>query len=175
MGAALRAGDRVDLVDDHRLDPAEHLAALRGEQQEERLGGRDQDVRRRAQHQAALALVGVARAHADRQRRAEPGERPAEVALDVVVEGLQRRDVEESQAFAGLRVEAVDPREEGREGLPRAGRRLDENVRTGRDHRPGGLLRGSRAGERPLEPGSRGSRKGGERIHLPRVSRDPVR
>ena len=71
MGAALRAGDGVHLVDDHRLDAAQHLPALRGEEQKERLGRRDQDVGRRAQHLAALALVGVARPHADRQRRAE--------------------------------------------------------------------------------------------------------
>ena len=38
MGAALRAGDGVDLVDDHRLDPAQHLPTLRGQQQIERLG-----------------------------------------------------------------------------------------------------------------------------------------
>ena len=44
--AALGAGDGVHLVDDHRLDPAQRLARLRGEQQEERLGRRDQDVRR---------------------------------------------------------------------------------------------------------------------------------
>ena len=45
--AALRAGDRVDLVDDHVLDAAQHLAGRAGEHQVERFGGRDQDVRRR--------------------------------------------------------------------------------------------------------------------------------
>ena len=98
--AALRAGDRVHLVEDHRLDGAQHLAALRGEQQEERLGRRDQDVGRRAQHLLALALRRVARAHADGELRAHAGERAAQVALDVVVERLQRRHVEEPQALA---------------------------------------------------------------------------
>ena len=165
MGAALRAGDGVHLVDDHRLDAAQHLAALRGEQEVERLGRRDQDVRRRAQHLAALALIRVAGAHADRQRRAEPRERAAQVALDVVVERLQRRDVEQPQSLARPRVEPVDPGQERRQRLARAGRRLHEDVRAGRDHGPGGLLRGRRAGERPLEPGARRGREGGECVH----------
>ena len=48
VGAALRARDRVDLVDDHVLDAAEDLAGLAGEQEVERLGRRDEDVRRPA-------------------------------------------------------------------------------------------------------------------------------
>ena len=44
MRAALRAGDRVHLVEDHGLDPAERLARLRGEEQEQGLGRRDEDV-----------------------------------------------------------------------------------------------------------------------------------
>ena len=47
--AALGVGDGVDLVDDHRLDPAEHLARVRGEDQVQRLGRRDEDVGRVAQ------------------------------------------------------------------------------------------------------------------------------
>ena len=93
-------GDRVHLVEDHRLDRAQQLAAPRGEEQEERLRGRDQDVGRRAQHLLALALRRVARADADRELRAEPGERAAEVPLDVVVQRLERRDVEEPEALA---------------------------------------------------------------------------
>ena len=171
MGAALRAGDGVHLVDDHGLDPAQHLPALRGEEEIERLGGGDQDVGRRAQHLAALALVGVARPHADRQRRAEPGERAAEVALDVVVERLQRRDVEQAQPLAGARVEAVDPGQERRQRLARAGRCLHEHVRAARDHGPGGKLRRRRAGKRALEPGARCGAEACECVHPPRVSR----
>ena len=48
VGAALRAGDRVDLVDDHVLDAAEDLAGLAREHQVERFGRRDEDVRRAA-------------------------------------------------------------------------------------------------------------------------------
>ena len=160
-------GDGVHLVDDHRLDAAQHLPALRGEQEIERLGRRDQDVRRRAEHLAPLALVGVARADADRQRRAEPRERASQVALDVVVERLQRRDVEQPQPLPRAGVEPVDPGEERRQRLARAGRRLHEDVGAGRDHGPGRLLRRRRARERPLEPGARRGREGGECVHPP--------
>src|SRR3954462_14713570 len=57
-------------------------------EQEERLGSRDQDVRRLAQHRSALLLGRVAGADAHAQLRPQAGERPAEVALDVVVERL---------------------------------------------------------------------------------------
>ena len=54
--AALRGRDGVDLVDDHGLDAAEHVARLRGEDQVQRLGRRDEDVGRRAPHGDAVAL-----------------------------------------------------------------------------------------------------------------------
>ena len=62
--AALGVRDGVDLVDDHRLDAAEHLARLRGEDQVQRLGRRDEDVGRVAEHRGALALGRVAGADA---------------------------------------------------------------------------------------------------------------
>ena len=67
--AALGRRDRVDLVDDHRLDAGQHLARARGQQEVEALGRRDQDVRRRAQHAAPLVARRVAGAHGDRRRR----------------------------------------------------------------------------------------------------------
>jgi len=106
----------------------------------------------------------------DGELRAETGERPAEVPLDVVVERLERRDVEEPQPLAGRLVEAVDPLQEGRERLARAGRRLDEDVRPGGDRGPPEHLRRRGAGERALEPGSRLRRQRGECVHLPSVS-----
>ena len=102
--------------------------------------------------------------------RAEPGERPAEVPLDVVVERLQRRDVEEPQALARRLVQPVDALEERGERLPRARRRLHEDVRPGRDRGPGEFLRGRRAGEGTLEPGSRRGRQRCERIHASSVA-----
>ena len=76
---------------------AQRVARLRGEHQVERLGRRDQDVGRLLEQLAPLLLRRVAGAHRDAQLRLEPGERAAQVALDVVVERLQRRDVEHAQ------------------------------------------------------------------------------
>ena len=102
---------------------------------------------------AARSFCGVSPVRtADAQLRAQPGERPAQVALDVVVERLQRRDVEEPQALAGPRVEPVDAVEEGGERLAGAGRRLDEDVAAARDRGPAGRLGGRRPVERALEP-----------------------
>ena len=163
--AALGAGDGVHLVEDQRLDTAERLARGRGEHQEERLGRRDQDVRRLLDELAALLRRRVAGANSDAEARLEPGERPAQVPLDVVVERLERRDVQDAQALARARVQPVDRVEERGERLARAGRRLDQDVAAGRDRRPAEPLRRRRLGERALEPGSRGRREGGERVH----------
>ena len=163
--AALRPGDGVHLVQDQRLDRAEDLAPARGEQQEERLGRGDQDVRRLAEHLSALLLRRVAGADGDGQLAAEPGERPAQVALDVVVQRLQRRDVEQAQALARALVQPVDPVEEGGERLARAGRRLDQRVLAARDRGPAELLGGRRRCERALEPRSRRGTEDVERIH----------
>ena len=67
--AALGAGERVDLVDDDRLDTDKGLAGRAREQQEERLRRRDEDVARRACEGPALIGRGVAGADADRDVR----------------------------------------------------------------------------------------------------------
>ncbi len=64
MGAALGARDRVHLVQDHRLDPGERVPGGRGQHQEQRLGGGDQDVRRPGGQRAPLGGRGVAGADA---------------------------------------------------------------------------------------------------------------
>ncbi len=170
MGAALRPGDGVHLVEDQRLDRPQHLARLRREDEEERLGRRDEDVRRLARHLLALLLRRVARAHGNAQLRAQPGQRSAEVALDVVVQRFERRHVEQAQAFPGLRVEPVDAVEERRERLPRAGRRLDEDVPALGDGRPAERLGRRRLGERALEPGPSLVSEEVERAHEPRLA-----
>ena len=102
--AALAAGDRVQLVHDHALDALQHRAAgFRGQQDEERLRRRDQDVRRRLAHAVALEGRGVAGADGVADRHvvdalleelvADAGERLLEVLLDVVRERLQRRHI----------------------------------------------------------------------------------
>jgi hypothetical protein len=50
----------VDLVEDDRLDPAERLAGRRGQQQEERLWRRDEDVGRGLGEHPPLGCRGVA-------------------------------------------------------------------------------------------------------------------
>ena len=153
--AALRPCDRVHLIEDQRADAPQHLPPLRGQEQEERLGRRDQDVGRLAQHRRALLRRRVARAHRDAQLGAEAGERAAQVALDVVVERLQRGDVEQAEPLAGRRGQPVDPVQERGQRLARAGRRLDQRVLAGGDRRPALLLRRRRRGERAGEPVAR--------------------
>ena len=73
--AALGAGDRVDLVDDDRVDAAQRLARRRREHQEQRLGGGDEDVRRGARSARGARRRGCRRSgpHADLRRgQAEP-------------------------------------------------------------------------------------------------------
>ena len=154
VSAPLRPGHRVHLVEDQRLDALQHLASARGQQQVQRLRCRDQDVRVVPQHRRAVALRRVAGANGHAELRVEPRERPAQVALDVVVQSLQRRDVEEPEPLARLRGEPVDPVEKGRQRLPGAGGSLDERVLPARDRRPAQLLRGGRSCESSFEPGS---------------------
>ena len=155
MDAALGAGDRVHLVEDQRLDAPKALAGGRREHQEERLRRRDQDVRRLLHELAALLGGGIAGPDADPQARVEPGKRPAKVPLDVVVERLQRGDVEHAETLPRGRGQPVDGVEERGERLARTGRRLDQDVAACSDRRPAERLRRGRLGERGLEPRSR--------------------
>ena len=173
MRAALRAGDCVHLVEDHGLDPAQRLACLRGEEQEQRLGRGDEDVRRGPQHSAPLLRRSVPRAHRDRELRVEPGERASQVPLDVVVQRLERRDVEKAQAVPGRLVEAVDADQERSERLSRARGRLDEHVIAARNRRPSEQLCGCRLGEGALEPDPRPRREDVQRRHPARVPPSP--
>ncbi len=63
--AALGAGHRVDLVDDHPSDAAQDLARLRREHQVEGLGRRDQDVGWARQDPPAFGRGRVAGSHRD--------------------------------------------------------------------------------------------------------------
>lgn len=64
MGAPLRTGHCMHLVENHRLDPGQGLPSRGGQHQEQRLGGGDQDVRRPGRHRAALGGRCVPRADA---------------------------------------------------------------------------------------------------------------
>ena len=168
MRAALRAGDRVDLVDDHRAHAAEHPAPAHAREHDvQRLGRRDENVRRLAEHPRARRRRRVARAHGDADlrkllaRRVEPlaqlGERLLEVALDVVVERLERRDVEDVHRVRQRLRQPVDDElvqlpEKRRERLAGAGRREDERVVAARDRRPAVALRRDSARRASREP-----------------------
>jgi hypothetical protein len=168
VGAALVAGDGVDLVDDHRADVAEGGAALLGgEQDVERLRRGDQDVRRPLGHLGALAHRRVAGADADPDvRKANAGlgevggelaERRLEVALDVVGQRLERRQVED-RGLIGERPrqaaadELIEAGQERGQRLARAGRRRDQDVVAGGDLGPAVALRGGRLAEAVAEP-----------------------
>ena len=132
VGTALRAGDRVDLVDDDVLDAAQDLAGLARQEEVQALGGRDEDVGRVAGDLATVLGRGVAGAAGDRdlrgcvaeplRREADAGQRRAQVALDVVGQGLERRDVQDADV-AGLAALAAAGSGPGRGGRGRRGRR----------------------------------------------------
>ena len=100
VAAALRSGDRVDLVDDHRFDAGQRGSGRAGEHEVERLGSGDEDVRRPPHQRGAIPRRGVSAAHADgdvRQGQTEAlrgqpdsGERGAQVAFDVDAQRLER-------------------------------------------------------------------------------------
>ncbi len=154
-------GDGVDLVDDHGLDAAEHLARTRGEDQVQRLGCGDEDVWRLARHCGALALGRVAGADADGHvLGADAAQWHAQVALDVVGERLQRADVHHARAARARRVAALRRRSSQRSSAHRnAASVLPDPVGAdtstcspARDRRPRLRLGGRGRGERPLEP-----------------------
>ena len=156
VAAPAVARQRVDLVDDQRADVVQLLAAaLGGDHQVERLGRGDEDVRRAAHDRLALGLRRVTAAH----RRADRGqvvahldgdladllERLLEVAVDIVAERLERRDVDDLGHVLerpGLRLahEDIDAREERGEGLAGAGGGADQRVAAAGDVPPAGAL-----------------------------------
>ncbi len=115
--AALAAGEGVDLVDHDRLEAGEQeRAVLIAEQQAQRFGRGQQDLRR--PHPLARLAVGgrVAGAGLDPDRQAHLADRRQQIALDVDRERLERRDVERVEAL-GRRLDEID---DGSAGSPRA-------------------------------------------------------
>jgi hypothetical protein len=183
VSTALGPGDRVDLVDDHVLDAAQDLARLARQHQVQRFGRGDQDVGRPPREVATILggrVAGPARDGDVRGRHPEPccsegnpGERRAQVALDVVGERLERADVQDpDRARFGLRRrsprwgrgETIEGPEEGRQRLAAAGRGVDQRVVAVGDRSPALGLGLGRSGERALEPRSDGGREGRERV-----------
>ena len=183
MRAPLVPGHGVDLVHDHGPGAAQHgPAPFRGHQQEQRLGGGDQDVGRVLQHGGPFGRRRVARPHRHPdQRRGQPElpghrrdlpQRRLEVLLDVRGQRLQRRHVHDCRPRLRLAralcqpggtsprtppIDPVDADQERRERLARSGRRRDQRVPARRDLLPPGRLRLGRPRREPaLEPGAYG-------------------
>ena len=161
----LVADQGVHLVEDDGGGVAEQAEpAPRTQQQVEALRGGDQDLGRAAQHGAALMLRGVAAAglHPDLGKGdggfgeglAQLAQRAQQVAADVVVEGLERRHVEDAGG-AGLPLpphQAVEGPQECGQGLAASGRRRDQQMLAGGDAGPGPLLDVGRRAEAVAEP-----------------------
>ena len=170
VGAALGPGHGVHLVHDHRADPGQRRAGLRGEHEVQRLGRGDEDVRRILLQAPSLGRRGVPGAHTHPHARHGPAlvrgglrdahQRGPQVPLHVHAERLQRRDVEDAGGRrplgGGLAHERVERPEEGGEGLARAGRRDHQRVPPRGDRVPRAELGRRRGLERAREPGARG-------------------
>ena len=187
VGAALGAGDRVDLVDDDVLDAAQDLAGRAGQHQVQRLGRRDQDVGRVAGDLSRRSSAGVSPVRLATEmcgdgfaealgRQGDPGQRRPEVALDVVGQCLERRDVQDTDEAgrlarrrrAGVGREAVQRPQERGKGLAAAGRSVDERVMAARDRGPAAHLGVGRRLEARPEPVADGRRERGERVRRQR-------
>jgi hypothetical protein len=166
---------RVDLIHDGRANRAEHVAGHRaGQDQVERLWSGDQDVGWVLDHPPPHRLGRVARAHQDvqpRQRRAllfrhpaDAGQRCPQVPLHIVVQRLQRRNVEQSNALVlglvvvrglcvlNLTVELVNAPQKGGKRFAGPGGRQDQCMVATLDRRPALYLGARRRVECLAEP-----------------------
>ena len=169
MAAALVGRERVDFVDDHGARGREHRASgIGAEQHIERFGRGDDNVRWPAPHARTLALRRIAGAHeranfdvpiAERcELGANARERRFEIALDVVGERLQRRDVDDAgfvrqRALDTAAHESVDRREKRGQRLARAGRRRHEDMAALLDRGPRARLSLGGRGKGLAKPG----------------------
>ena len=180
VGAALVAGQRVHLIHDDGLHPAQRVPCLGSQDEEQRLRRGDQDVRRLGRKPTPLVGAGVAGAHRHPDVRlaqppalrnlTHPGQRRPQVALDVHGQRLQRGDVQ--HPAAQLRVgrgraagQPVQCPQERRQGLARPGRRDHQGVLAARDRRPRTRLRGRGLGERAGEPLPGQRAESGQGVH----------
>jgi hypothetical protein len=98
--AALACGKGMNFVDDHALQPGEEVRAVGiAEQERQRFRCRQQDVRR-PRALACLALGrGITAARLDAQGQADFLHRRQQVALHIMGQSLERRDIERVQPF----------------------------------------------------------------------------
>ena len=115
VSPALRAGDRVYLVEDDRVDSPERLPTCRSKKQEKRLGCRDEDVCRCPRESGALGRRGVARSRCDGDLGdldpkptgllGDPDERASQVSIDVDRKGLEGGDIQDAAAPGRVRLD----------------------------------------------------------------------
>ena len=144
MRAALVAGQRMDLVHNHRLHRLQHLAPACGRQQDiERLRCGDENMRRLLAHLRALPRRCVAGAHRRRdvgerlaalqQRRVDRLQRLLEILVDIVRQRLQRRHIEHPRLVRQRPPprcpnQPIDRRQKRRQRFARTRRRRDQRV-----------------------------------------------
>ncbi len=142
MRATLGGGDRVDLVHDEPPHRSEDPPRRAGEDQEERLRGRDEDVGRVTFHRAPNLGGRVAGADgrsdvwgnssARLDLVANPHQRRTQVSVHVVGERFQRRYVKDATALGlgrhRLRGQPIEAPEEGGQRLAAAGGGGHEHV-----------------------------------------------
>ena len=165
---APRLQHRVDLVHDDGANGAQHLPApLGGQQQVQRLGSGDEDMRWVLEHRRPLAGrrvagadrcgdSGRAEAHFLRQPP-DLAARLRQVTVDVGAQGLERRDVEHPGLVReipgeALAQEQIQLEEEGGESLTGAGGSGDQGMATGTDRIPAFALGSGRLTEPLGEP-----------------------
>ena len=137
---------------------------LAREQQVERFGRRDQDIRRLPDDPGTLARRCIPAADGDLQglqggaqlvRLLEDAlERDVEVEPDIFVESLERGNIEDPHALflPGNPPQQIEGREKSRESLARAGGGDDERVLPGGDRRPAESLGRGRRTQGLVEP-----------------------
>jgi hypothetical protein len=182
--SALGGNHGVDLVHDDRVHRAKQFARGECEQEVERLGGRDENVRRSPRHPGAVGERGVARPDRDRRdpeglplgsrRGRDAGDRRAQVSLDVHGERLQRRHVEHAAPLVLRRLrrehEPVDRCQKCSQRLSRTSRSEEQGRAARDDRRPALRLSGRGRREGGLEPAPYG---GPEEIQRTGPSRHP--
>ena len=108
--ATLAGREGMDFVDHHRPQIGEHHETVGiGQQQRQRFGGGQQDVRGAAALARLLVGTGVAAAALDADVERHLGDRGSEVAFDVGRERLQRRHVQRVQPV-GRMLRQIDER-----------------------------------------------------------------
>ena len=144
MTSALIVRDRVNLIDNDGPHAGEHFArSFRRQENIERLRRGHQNVRTLAEHPLAIRRLRVARPQTDadgRQRdaallsqRADLGQRPLQVLLNIIAQRLERRAVDDLRvvrqfACACTADQAVDADQKSSQSLPGARGSGDENV-----------------------------------------------